>query len=149
VISIQFYVYLVVFGKKVKARDGLFFILSIRLLCIHQSETDLLKSKHRTLLKLKSLKEIRMKTFTKTALTLLAASVMTTAAFAETGTERVQSAKGGVEALGITLENMGASVDTSVNLNGAYTFDQKEAIYSAKHAELQNKFDVLHAQSAV
>ncbi len=89
-----------------------------------------------------------MKTFTKTALTLLAASVMTTAAFAETGTERVQSAKGGVEALGITLENMGAPVDTSVNLNGAYTFDQKEAIYSAKHAELQNQFDALHAQSA-
>ncbi|WP_339722063.1 hypothetical protein [Marinomonas primoryensis] len=89
-----------------------------------------------------------MKTFTKTALTLLTASVMTTAAFAETGTERVQSAKGGVEALGITLENMGAPVDTSVNLNGAYTFDQKEAIYSAKHAELQNQFDALHAQSA-
>ena len=89
-----------------------------------------------------------MKTFTKTALTLLTVSVMTTAAFAETGTERVQSAKGGVEALGITLENMGAPVDTSVNLNGAYTFDQKEAIYSAKHAELQNQFDALHAQSA-
>jgi hypothetical protein len=89
-----------------------------------------------------------MKTFTKTALNLLTASVMTTAAFAETGTERVQSAKGGVEALGITLENMGAPVDTSVNLNGAYTFDQKEAIYSAKHAELQNQFDALHAQSA-
>jgi hypothetical protein len=89
-----------------------------------------------------------MKTFTKTALTLLTASVMTTAAFAETGTERVQSAKGGVEALGITLENMGAPVDTSVNLNGAYTYDQKEAIYSAKHAELQNQFDALHAQSA-
>jgi hypothetical protein len=89
-----------------------------------------------------------MKIFTKTALTLLTASVMTTAAFAETGTERVQSAKGGVEALGITLENMGAPVDTSVNLNGAYTFDQKEAIYSAKHAELQNQFDALHAQSA-
>tara|TARA_R110001632_G_scaffold82802_6_gene183693 strand:+ start:43563 stop:43835 length:273 start_codon:yes stop_codon:yes gene_type:complete len=89
-----------------------------------------------------------MKTFNKTVLTLLTASLMTTAAFAETGTERVQSAKGGVEALGITLENMGAPVDTSVNLNGAYTFDQKEAIYSAKHAELQNQFDALHAKSA-
>jgi hypothetical protein len=89
-----------------------------------------------------------MKTFTETALTLLTASVMTTAAFAENGTERIQSAKGGVEALGITLENMGAPVDASVNLNGAYTFDQKEAIYSAKHAELQNQFDALHAQSA-
>ncbi|ETI62094.1 hypothetical protein [Marinomonas profundimaris] len=89
-----------------------------------------------------------MKNFTKTALTLLTVSVMTTAAFAETGTERVQSAKGGVEALGITLENMGATVDTSVNLNGAYTFDQKEAVYSAKHAELQSQFDAFHAQSA-
>jgi hypothetical protein len=79
-----------------------------------------------------------MKIFTKTALTLLMASVMTTAAFAETGTERVQSAKGGVEALGITLKNMGAPVDTSVNLNGAYTFDQKEAIYSAKEHAIKS-----------
>ncbi|QUX91707.1 hypothetical protein CYL31_09905 [Marinomonas sp. A3A] len=89
-----------------------------------------------------------MKTFTKTTLALLAASVMTTAAFAETGTERVQSARGSVEALGATLENMGAAVDTSVDLNGAYTFDQKAAVYKAKHNELQAQFDSLHAQSA-
>ncbi|MBU1293438.1 MAG: hypothetical protein KJ609_12055 [Gammaproteobacteria bacterium] len=89
-----------------------------------------------------------MKNLNKTILALLAASVMTTAAFAETGTERVQSAKGSVEALGVTLENMGANVDTSVDLNGAYTFDQKAAVYDAKHTELQNQFDALHAQTA-
>ncbi|UTW01325.1 hypothetical protein KDW99_09415 [Marinomonas rhizomae] len=89
-----------------------------------------------------------MKNLHKTILTLVTASVMTTAAFAETGTERVQSAKGSVEALGTTLENMGANVDTSVDLNGAYTFDQKAAVYNAKHAELQDQFDSLHAQSA-
>ncbi|RBP84573.1 hypothetical protein EBI01_04635 [Marinomonas rhizomae] len=92
-----------------------------------------------------------MKNFNKISLALLAASTITTAAFAssnESAYERVQSAKGSVEALGVTLENMGASVDTSVDLNGAYTFDQKVAVYNEKHAELQNKFDTLHAQSA-
>ncbi|MGO2511451.1 hypothetical protein [Marinomonas polaris] len=89
-----------------------------------------------------------MKTITKVTLALLTASAMTTAAFAETGIEHVQSAKGSVEALGVTLENMGANVDTSVDLNGAYTFEQKAAVYNTKHAELQNQFDALHAQSA-
>lgn len=91
-----------------------------------------------------------MKNLHKTIFALVTASVMTTAAFAdtETGTERLQSAKGSVEALGTTLENMGANVDTSVDLNGAYTFDQKAAVYNAKHAELQDQFDSLHAQSA-
>lgn len=89
-----------------------------------------------------------MNTFTKTSLALLAAAVMATSAFAETGTERLQSARGSVEALGVTLENMGADVDTSVNLNGAYTFDQKVALYNEKHAELQAQFNALHVQSA-
>lgn len=89
-----------------------------------------------------------MKTFTKTTLALLTAAVMTTSAFAETGTERLQSAKGSVEALATTLENMGAAVNTDVNLNGAYTFDQKAAVYNEKHAELQDQFDALHAQTA-
>ncbi|BDX02695.1 MAG: hypothetical protein ACPGRG_14630 [Marinomonas sp.] len=89
-----------------------------------------------------------MKTFTKTTLALLTAAVMTTSAFAETGTERLQSAKGSVEALATTLENMGAAVNTDVNLNGAYTFDQKVAVYNEKHAELQDQFDALHAQTA-
>jgi|TARA_R110001606_G_scaffold165332_1_gene309767 hypothetical protein len=92
-----------------------------------------------------------MKTLNKTVLALLAASVMTTSAFAGTGDgadDRIQSAKGSVEALTVTLENMGAEVDSSVNLKGAYTADQKVSLYNAKHAELQNQFDTLHAQSA-
>ncbi|WP_421852605.1 hypothetical protein [Marinomonas sp.] len=89
-----------------------------------------------------------MKAFTKTTLALLTAAVMTTSAFAETGSEKVQSARGSVEALGVTLENMGANVDTSVNLNGAYTFEQKAAVYSAKHDELQKQFNELRAQTA-
>ena len=92
-----------------------------------------------------------MKTLNKTILALLAASVMTTGAFAGTGDgadDRIQSAKGSVEALTVTLENMGAEVDSSVNLKGAYTADQKVSLYNAKHAELQNQFDTLHAQSA-
>ncbi|PYF84702.1 MULTISPECIES: hypothetical protein [Marinomonas] len=88
-----------------------------------------------------------MKTFTKTSLALLTAAVMTTSAFAnDTVEERLQSAKGSVEALGTTLENMGADVDTSVDLSGAYTFSQKAAVYNAKHAELQEQFNNLNAQ---
>ncbi|NVK75567.1 hypothetical protein C0J08_10330 [Marinomonas sp. CT5] len=89
-----------------------------------------------------------MNTFTKTALALLAASVMTTSAFAETASERLQSARGSVEALGVTLENMGADVDTSVNLKGDYTYNQKLGAYKEKHAELQAQFDALHTPSA-
>ncbi|MCW4631700.1 MULTISPECIES: hypothetical protein [Marinomonas] len=91
-----------------------------------------------------------MKTLNKAALAILAATVMTTSAFASTegATERVQSAKGSVEALSVTLENMGADVDASVDMNGAYTADQKVSIYNAKHDELQAQFDALRAQSA-
>ncbi|MCW4631699.1 MULTISPECIES: hypothetical protein [Marinomonas] len=89
-----------------------------------------------------------MKTFSKSAITFFTASVMAASAFASESTDRVQSAKGSVEALGVTLENMGANVDTNVDLNGAYTADQKAAVYKAKHAELQSQFNTLHAQSA-
>ena len=92
-----------------------------------------------------------MNTLNKTVLALITASVMATSAFAsssESPAERVQSAKGSVEALAVTLENMGANVDSSVDLNGAYTPDQKVSIYNAKHAELQAEFNSLHAQSA-
>jgi|GEM_PF-983009 hypothetical protein len=91
-----------------------------------------------------------MKTLNKAALALLAATVMTTSAFAdnESATDRIQSAKGGVEALSVTLKNMGADVDANVDLNGAYTVDQKVSIYNDKHAELQAQFDALRAQSA-
>jgi hypothetical protein len=89
-----------------------------------------------------------MKTFSKSAITFFTASVMATSAFASDSTDRLQSARGSVEALGVTLENMGANVDTSVDLNGAYTAGQKTAVYKAKHAELQSQFNTLRAQSA-
>jgi hypothetical protein len=92
-----------------------------------------------------------MKTLNKTILALVTASVMATSAFAASGessTDRIQSAKGSVEALAVTLENMGADVDSNVDLNGVYSVDQKVSAYKAKHAELQAQFDELHAQSA-
>ncbi|MBU1293439.1 MAG: hypothetical protein KJ609_12060 [Gammaproteobacteria bacterium] len=92
-----------------------------------------------------------MKTLNKTILALVTASVMATSAFAASGespTDRIQSARGSVEALAVTLENMGADVDANVNLNGAYSVDQKVSAYETKHAELQAQFDELHAQSA-
>lgn len=91
-----------------------------------------------------------MKTLNKTLLALLAASTMATAAFAgdDTAYEQLQTTKAGVHSLGQSLENMGASVDTSVDLSGANTLNQKEAIYSAKYAELQTQFNDLRTQSA-
>lgn len=92
-----------------------------------------------------------MKTLNKTFLALVTASVMATSAFAasdESSSDRLQSARGSVEALAVTLENMGADVDASVDLNGAYTADQKVSLYNAKHAQLQAEFDSLHAQAA-
>ena len=87
-----------------------------------------------------------MKAITKLSLVFLTASVMTSAAFAETADERLQSAKGSVEALTVTLENMGADVNANVDLNGAYTFDQKAAVYNQKHVELQDQFNALNSQ---
>lgn len=92
-----------------------------------------------------------MNNLNKTIIALVTASVMATSAFAASGegsTDRIQSAKGSVEALAVTLENMGADVDANVNLNGAYTVDQKVSAYQNKHTELQAQFDELHAQSA-
>ncbi len=92
-----------------------------------------------------------MKNFTKTTLALLTASVMATSVFAasdKTPTDRIQSAKGSVEALAVTLENMGANVDTNVDLNSAHSVNQKVSAYQTKHAELQAQFDELRAQSA-
>ncbi|NLQ16316.1 hypothetical protein HGG82_01595 [Marinomonas sp. M1K-6] len=91
-----------------------------------------------------------MNTFSKTAITFFTASVIATSAFAadENAADRLQSARGSVLALSATLENMGAKVDSTVNLKGAYTYNQKTAIYQAKHADLQSQFDALRAQSA-
>ena len=90
-----------------------------------------------------------MKKLTTIVATLITASVLSTSAFAssdDSPREELRSAKAGVEALAVTLENLGQTVDTNVDLNGAYTFSQKEAVYNAKHAELQAQFNELNAQ---
>lgn len=91
-----------------------------------------------------------MKTFTKTTLVFLATAAMATSAFAsdDSAYEKLQASKAGVKSLANTLENMGANVDTSVDLNGANTLNKKEAVYSAKYSELQDQFNALNAQSA-
>lgn len=92
-----------------------------------------------------------MKKLATITATLIAASVLSTSAFAasdESPREELRSAKAGVTALAQTLENLGQTVDASVDLNGANTFSQKEAAYNAKHAELQAQFDVLQLTSA-
>jgi len=90
-----------------------------------------------------------MKKLTAITATLITASVLSTSAFAssdDTAREEFRSAKAGVAALANTLESLGASVDSSVDLNGASTFSQKEAVYDAKYAELQTQFNALNAQ---
>jgi hypothetical protein len=92
-----------------------------------------------------------MKKLTAIVATLITASVLSTAAFAssdDSPREELRSAKAGVTALALTLENLGQTVDTNVDLNGAHTFSQKEAVYSTKHAELQAQFDELRLNSA-
>ncbi|MEO9275183.1 hypothetical protein ABFY09_09980 [Marinomonas sp. 5E14-1] len=90
-----------------------------------------------------------MKKLTAITATLITASVLSTSAFASTGDsarEELRNAKVGVTALANTLENLGATVDASVDLNGASTLSQKEAIYDAKYSELQTQFNELNAQ---
>lgn len=92
-----------------------------------------------------------MKNLNKFILVLATASIMATSVFAasnESPSEELLNAKGRVEALSTTLENMGENVNSSVDLNGAYTFNQKTAVYNDKHAELQAQFDTLRAQTA-
>ncbi|MEO9275163.1 hypothetical protein ABFY09_09880 [Marinomonas sp. 5E14-1] len=90
-----------------------------------------------------------MKKLAAIAATLVTATVLSTSAFAldnDNPREELRSAKVGVEALAVTLENLGQTVDTSVDLNGAYTLSQKEAVYNAKQAELQTQFNEFRAQ---
>lgn len=92
-----------------------------------------------------------MKKLTAIAATIVTASVLSTSAFAsndDNTSDRFQSARGGVEALTVTLENLGATVDKNIDLSGAYTYGQKTAVYNAKHADLQAQFDELRAHSA-
>ena len=92
-----------------------------------------------------------MKKLTAIAATLITASVLSTSAFAsndDNARDELLSAKAGVAALAVTLENLGQTVDSSVDLNNAHTFGQKEAAYDAKHSELQAQFNELRVNSA-
>jgi len=90
-----------------------------------------------------------MNKFTAIAATIITASALSTSAFAssdDSPLESFQTARAGVAALTVSLENLGATVDSNVDLNGANTFSQKEAAYNVKHAELQAQFETLTAQ---
>ncbi|MEP3348638.1 MAG: hypothetical protein ABJN96_01665 [Marinomonas sp.] len=91
-----------------------------------------------------------MKKLTAIAATIITASVLSTSAFAssDNAIDDLRTAKASVTALSNTLENLGQTVDSSVDLNGARTFGQKEAAYNAKHAELQAQFNALQLTSA-
>ncbi|MEP3348639.1 MAG: hypothetical protein ABJN96_01670 [Marinomonas sp.] len=89
-----------------------------------------------------------MKKLAAIAATLVTATVLSTSAFAssDNAIDDLRTAKASVASLSTTLENLGQTVDSSVDLNGARTFAQKEAVYNAKHAELQAQFNELNAQ---
>ena len=93
-----------------------------------------------------------MKTLTKSTLAVITAALLSTSAFANSSDdspiEQVRTAKAGVEALATTLKNEGVAVDTKVNLDGARTYAQKEAVYQAKYSELQAQFDAIHQQNS-
>lgn len=91
-----------------------------------------------------------MKKLTTIVATLITASALSTVAFAssdDNSREKLRSAEASVTALAKTLENLGQTVDTNVNLDGAYTPAQKTAAYKAKHAELQAQFNELQENS--
>ncbi|MFT7372930.1 MAG: hypothetical protein ACI9T9_001624 [Oleiphilaceae bacterium] len=85
-----------------------------------------------------------MKKLTAIAATIITASVLSTSAFASSDDNAYDELLS-ASALAVTLENLGQTVDTNLDLNGAHTFSQKEAVYSAKHAELQTQFNELRA----
>lgn len=87
-----------------------------------------------------------MNAFTKTALTLFAATAISTAAFAND--DALVDAQSRVDAIAAQLESMGAEVDSSVDLNAAATPEEKEAMLGAKFEELQAQLEGLQAQTA-
>ena len=88
-----------------------------------------------------------MKTFTKSALTLLAATVITTSAFASNGDsldDNVRDARSQVTAISAQLDSMGVEHNVQVNFNSTSTLSQKEALLKEKHQELQTIFNSIH-----
>lgn len=87
-----------------------------------------------------------MNVFTKTALTLLAATTISTAVFANDGA--LAEAQSRVDAISAQLESMGAEVDATVDLNAAATQIEQEAALAAKYEELQAQLEDLQAKTA-
>lgn len=87
-----------------------------------------------------------MNVFTKTALTLLAATTISTAVFANDGA--LAEAQSRVDAISAQLESMGAEVDATVDLNAAATPIEQEAALAAKYEELQAQLEDLQAKTA-
>lgn len=88
-----------------------------------------------------------MKTITKSALTLLAATVITTSAFAANGDsldDNVRDARSQVTAISAQLDSMGVEHNAEVNFNSTSTLTQKEALLKEKHQELQTMFNSIH-----
>ncbi|ETX09632.1 hypothetical protein MUS1_06350 [Marinomonas ushuaiensis DSM 15871] len=87
-----------------------------------------------------------MNALTKTTLALLAATVISTAAFANS--DALAEAQYRVDAISAQLESMGAEVDSSVDLNAAATPIEQEAALVAKYEELQIQLENLQAKTA-
>ena len=88
-----------------------------------------------------------MKTFTKSALTLLATTAITTSAFASSGeslNDDVRHARSNVAAISAQLDSMGVEHNAQVNFNSTSTLSQKEALLKEKHQELQTMFNNIH-----
>ena len=133
-------------NKNGSKRSGLFILLVKIIIPTSQANTGLLTRltnfKH-------YIKGTNMNTFTKSALSVFAAVTISASAFAsndDNTIERMYTAKAGVQALAKTLENLGETVNTHVDLTDARTFTQKEAVYLAKHKELQAQFDQIKSE---
>ena len=87
-----------------------------------------------------------MNVFTKTALTLFAATTISAAAFAND--DALAEAQSRVDAISAQLESMGAEVDATVELNAAATPIEQEAALTAKYEELQTQLEDLQAKTA-
>ena len=87
-----------------------------------------------------------MKTFTKTALTIITVAFLSTTAFAND--DALNAAQERVDAIAIQLESMGAEVDKNVDLNSTATPLEQEAALNAKYEELQQQLASIQVQSS-
>lgn len=90
-----------------------------------------------------------MKNITKAMIVFLTTSVIATGAFASDAYTDARTEKARVESLEANLQSMGATVDTSVDMNGATTPLQQKAVWDAKHAQLQQEYNDLVASQSM